>query len=146
MKKDVENIFLYLPFDNSIKMNIYAQLYKSHKFISTSLKKDIMTYPTFVQVKDTYLQNKQNEETDHDCMYRLFNDMASYMYTCLRTSNHENEDVDSLIQPFSFQLYSDIMNVNLSRASIESLEIRAKKIWQNMTLEQKINFKPFNKN
>lgn len=159
MRSETESIFKILPFDNLVKFNIYTQHYKNH---TCPFRSELMEYPLFTDAKQSYFDNKPENESIRDCMYRLFKDMAFHMYRNMSNesneslesldsnsnsnfneSNESNESNDfesSLIEPVAFQVYVELMNANYLRSTPESLEIRARKLWKNMTTEQKKRF------
>ena len=148
MRTETESIFKLLPFDNLIKFNIYTQHYKNH---ICPFKKELMEYPLFTDAKRVYFDNKPENESIRDCMYRLFKDMAFHMYRNMSRYNESNDsdsnsndqfnELDSsLIEPVAFQVYAELMNADYLRSTPESLEIRARKLWKNMTTEQKKGF------
>ena len=156
MRTETESIYKLLPFDNLIKFNIYTQHYKNH---ICPFKQELMEYPLFTDAKRAYFDNKPENESIRDCMYRLFKDMAFHMYRNISRYNESNDsdsnddqfnesnsndqfnELDSsLIEPVAFQVYVELMNADYLRSTPESLEIRARKLWKNMTTEQKKGF------
>ena len=164
MRSETESIYKILPFDNLIKFNIYTQHYKNH---ICPFKQELMEYPLFTDAKRVYFDNKPENESIRDCMYRLFKDMAFHMYRNISRYNesldsnsnesnvsdsnsndqfNESNELDSneldssLIEPVAFQVYVELMNADYLRSTPESLEIRARKLWKNMTTEQKKGF------
>lgn len=135
MRSETENIYKLLPFDNLIKFNIYSQMYKNHE---CPYRDEIVEYPLFRDVKDSYFAEKNVEESDRDCMYRLFKDITFHLYKNISQCDEEHES--SMIEAVAFQVYVELMNANYLRATPESLEIRARKLWNNMSLEQKKRF------
>lgn len=164
MRSETESIFKLLPFDNLVKFSIYTQHYKNH---TCPFRSELMEYPLFTDAKQSYFDNKPENESVRDCMYRLFKDLAFHMYRNI--SNESNDSLESndsnsnesndynsnsnesnsndfdhyessLIEPVAFQVYVELMNANYLRSTPESLEIRARKLWKNMTTEQKKRF------
>lgn len=138
MRSETESIFKLLPFDNLVKFNIYTQQYKNH---TCPFKQELMEYPLFTDAKRVYFDNKPENESIRDCMYRVFKDMAFHLYKNISLCEEEYDEYESsLIEPVAFQVYVELMNADYLRSTPESLEIRARKLWKNMTTEQKKRF------
>lgn len=132
MKIEIENIYTILPFDNHVKFSIYTQLYKGKHFMVTDEFKKELKY--YLKYKDIVLRYK-NKYGENDYTYKLLENFIFYFYQkSMEETNYK------ILKDSIFDIFFQIMNMNL-RLMSQKLQLHySKQVWNYMRTEQRQSF------